>query len=854
MKNIDKIIRGDFEQCHYPFFWLCGGETVEEVVKAVERVYASGSNGMIVESRGFSDFDTAWWVLFDAILEKAESLQMRVMVVDEDSNFPTGHAFGWVNKPEYSHLKRSSVVEAHTEVIGPKSIDIVVGHPLIYAKTQEKDKRIGCFAFERLDDKNLLDLSNPIDLTDYIKDGILSWDVPKGEYRIVFIYAGTRYSELYENDFIDMTSEESVDLLIKSTYEEYERRYSKYFGKTFMGFFSDEPFIGNCYPFCGSIKYNIYSGDCHVGQQGLSMPYNDAIKAELDAVYGKDTTSMLASLWFWNEKVSPEFRNNYMNILAKRYRRCFSEKIGKWCKERGLLYIGHIVEDRNLHSKLGSGAVHYFHSQMGQDMAGVDVVLQQVIPGYSDRQRSRGGVAIAENEFYHYILGKLNSSAAHTYKDFNGKALCEATIGYGWAEGTQLAKWIFDFFLVRGTNFFVPGAICPKPFDNMHAPHWGENSGKDPQSYGYAKLIDYSKKVITCLANSKHIANVAILYNAQGEWMSDNSMLMERPAKILYDNHIDFDILCEDLLKEIVVVKGKCCLMETYDCIFVPYAEFLPKWLQEDLLDLQNKGADIVFIDGLPKNNISDFCIVPLNEVAEYCQQKGYIDIEIDNFHQLRHYHCAKDNEDIYMFFNESAVDVFEGEIYTGKQGNYNLYDFIGDKYYQGKGGEKIPLRLTPYQSVIVVYENSRGFEPYERIVREEEVKNSLNVKLYSYESSKICKEEFVMDTVQAISKIYPNFSGRIVYDFEIEIKEQRNTQLYFEEIGENAKVFVNGMDCGFAICQPFVYDITKAIKIGKNQVRVEVFTTLANAIKDPVSMFTPLTRTGISGKIKLLF
>ena len=854
MKNIDKILCGDLEQCHYPFFWLCGGETVEEVVKAVERVHKSGCNGITVESRGFADFEKDWWILFGAILEKAESLQMRVMVVDEDSHCPTGHAFGWLNKPEYSHLKRSSVVEAHTEVIGPKNVDIVVGHPLVYSKTREKDKLIGCFAFERLDDKNQLDLSNPIDLTNNIKDGILSWDVPHGEYRIVFIYTGKRYSEIYRDDFIDMTVEESVDLLIKSTYEEYERRYSKYFGKTFMGFFSDEPFIGNCYPFCGSIKYNIYSGDCRVGKQGLSMPYNDAIKSELDAIYGKDVTPMIASLWYWDEKVSPKFRNTYMNVLAKRYRRCFSEKIGKWCKERGLVYIGHIVEDSNLHSRLGSGAVHYFHSQIGQDMAGVDVVLHQLLPGYCDRQRSRGGVTLAGNEFYHYILGKLNSSAAHTYKEFNGKAMCEATIGYGWAEGTQLAKWIFDFFLVRGTNFFVPGAICPKPFDNMHAPHWGENNGKDPQAEGYAKIIDYSKKVITCLEGGEHIANLAILYNAQGEWMSDSSMLMEKPAKILYDNHIDFDILCEDLIKDIEVVNGKCHLMEDYDCIFVPYAEYLPKWLQEDLLALKNKGADVVFIDALPKNSIADFSVLPIKEVAKYCQERGYTDIKVDGFHQLRHYHCVKDGEDIYMFFNESAVDVFEGEIYTGKKGNYNLYDFIGNKYYQGKGGEKISLRLTPYQSIIVVYEKPRGFEPYDRIWQEEEVKTNLGVKLYSYEDFEICKQEFVMDTVQAISKMYPNFSGKIVYEFEIEIKEQKNTQLYFEEIGENAKVFVNGIDCGFAICHPFIYDITKAINVGKNQVKVEVFTTLANAIKDPVSMFTPLARTGVSGKIKLLF
>ena len=40
----------------------------------------------------------------------------------------------------------------------------------------------------------------------------------------------------------------------------------------------------------------------------------------------------------------------------------------------------------------------------------------------------------------------------------------------------------------------------------------------------------------------------------------------------------------------------------------------------------------------------------------------------------------------------------------------------------------------------------------------------------------------------------------------------------------------------------------------GENTVKVEVFTTLANAIKDPVSMFVPLARTGISGNVSLLY
>ena len=84
MTNTEKILKGDLVNCHYPFFWLCGGETVQEVVDAVQRVYDSGCDGFTVESRGFKDFEVQWWVLYDALLEKAKSLGLKVIVLDED--------------------------------------------------------------------------------------------------------------------------------------------------------------------------------------------------------------------------------------------------------------------------------------------------------------------------------------------------------------------------------------------------------------------------------------------------------------------------------------------------------------------------------------------------------------------------------------------------------------------------------------------------------------------------------------------------------------------------------------------------------------------------------------------------
>ena len=865
MTNTEKILKGDLVKCHYPFFWMYGTETVEDVVKAVERIHDSGCDGMTVEPRNFpagtidprqfADWDVDWWERMDAILKKSKELGLKVIVLDEDWEGPTGHAYGLVNKPEYAHLKRKSVYEQHLDVIGPAKINLVVGKAASWSKTQMEDEVIGCFAYRRAGSGNEIDIANPIDLTKNIRNGILSCSIPEGNYRIVYVFAGARFSELRKNDFIDMLDGESVDLLVSSVYEQYEKRYGEYFGSTIIGFFSDEPYIGNAYVYCGNTGHGKHE-DTRVGHEGITMPYNANIKNRLDKIYGFDVTKYFPSLWYWDEKISPKFRNAYMNVVSELYHECFTAKIGKWCKDRGLIYIGHVLEDGNLHTRVGDGPGHYFRSQDGQSMAGMDIVLHQVMPGFADVNLGGYGAYLYGNEFYHYILGKLNSSAAHTYEDFNGKAMCEVTIGYGWAEGSQLAKWLFDYLLVRGTNFFVPGAVCPTFPDIIHAPHFGDNEGREPQYGGYKKLIDYSRKVVSALEGTKHICNAAILYHAQAEWMSgDDYMLMERPAKALYDEHIDFDILSEDLLDKIVVENGKCRILENYDCIVVPYAKKLPTDLIARLASLREKGADIVFVDGLPEECETPFEIVPLANVADYFKKKGYYDLTVSDFRLLRHYHAEKDGTHTYMFFNEDGHKVFDGEICTGRTGNYNVYDFIANRHYRGGEGN-VKIRLEPYQSCIVVYEEDRGFAPYVNYgtLTAEKIKATYRTELYGYEDMQKLVRTYEQTDLCAISEDDPTFSGKIVYTAEVDLPKKERLFIKFASVGENADVYVNGVYCGKAVCRPFLFDITEAVKEGKNELRVEVFTTLANALRDPVSMYVPLAPTGISGDVEILY
>ena len=61
-----------------------------------------------------------------------------------------------------------------------------------------------------------------------------------------------------------------------------------------------------------------------------------------------------------------------MDILTQNYNENFVKPIGKWCREHGVLYTGHVLEDMNAHFSSGWGTGHFFRSQEGQHTAGID--------------------------------------------------------------------------------------------------------------------------------------------------------------------------------------------------------------------------------------------------------------------------------------------------------------------------------------------------------------------------------------------------------------------------------------------------------------------------------------------------
>ena len=826
-----------------PFYWQKGNHS-DEIPEQIEEIYQSGCKALCVESRVHKNFAKKEW--FDdmkIILEECKKRDMKVWVFDDDK-FPSGHANGAAESER--SFKKTFLIERHFDVIGPKN-----NAKAIIKKFEEDDEILGVYLFKRENGDEAL-TEEYIDLCDKVNGDIIYFDVPEGVFRL-FIYFKSHHKA---NDYIDMLNPKATEMMIKNCYQPHFDNLGEYFGNTLAGFFSDEP---------GFYSEGLFTDDYYsqsVGKQGIYLPISyDALKI-MSKKAGYDVKPYLAALWYKMGEKSSEICHCYMNTVSKLFSRYFTQKLGRWCASHGVEYIGHTIEDNNSHSKLGGSAGHYFRSQHGQTMSGMDLVFQQVMPGFAHFTNSSYGInTYADSEFYHYMLAKMCASDALFDTNKKGNALCEVFGAGGWAQSSSTQKWLIDFLLVRGINHFAPHAFSPC-FPNPDCPpHFGLG-GKDPQFEAFCALMNYTNKMSHLLSGGTHIAKALVLYNADCEWGSGSDfMYSQKICKQLYDSHIDFDIISFDYLKKAEAGNNRLRINEAeYDVLFVPYSSFIyPKNLNV-LKNLDNIGFDVVFVGGLPKNCKYKFKNVVLNEVVKYFDKNCGFDVIIRGEAKLlRHYHVKRGSADVYMFFNESVSDDVNARIYVGRD-KYLKLDLLNDSKICGTANNgSFDLKLSPYQSAIFVFDDfddeflsqfeSEKHWDFERVLNIPfEVSLSENAPFDEFERFTVTDRPIDINSPEN----KPDFAGKIKYSGSFFIEENGNFMLDLGAVGESAKVFVNKHECGIRIAKPYIFDISGFTENGENTIEIIVSNTLVHKIKDEFSQYSIISPSGLEEEIKM--
>ncbi len=883
--ELSEMLQGKSGNCVYPFFLLPDDVSPETARKDIRRLAAEGAKGVCVEpnfNRYFAG--PRWWEQMDAVMEEARSLGMKVWLQDEPT-FPTGSAND--HAKYHPELQKLFLKEAHIDAVGPqkgrsfliqKILDDLK-RPLEEAQAKENGlpnadmgPHLLCVTACKKKGQNGQVDGNYVNLTSKVEKGILTWDIPEGQWRVFVVYTirggegRPHYLNIFERD--------AVKLIIEKNYEPHYERYGQDFGDTFAGFFSDEPEFGNV---------DGYANDNSIGRKRMPLPWSQELEKMLAEQWRDERFTQIPALWYDSGECTSEIRYRYMDTLTQLYEVNFSKQLRDWCHAHHCEYIGHVVEDMGNHARLGCGAGHYFRAMKWQDYAGIDLVLQQIRPGMDTEDFTWQGGETG-GEFFHYGLAKLGSSAAHIAPKKQGRSICEIFAAYGNSLEIRDQKWLFDHMIVRGINHFIPQW-------NLKAGLGGEQSRYDGDplfKYNHV-LTEYVNRMCGLFSGGIHIAPAAVLYHAEAEW-SGNYMPFEKPVHVLLENQLDCDVIPPDVFAETDFYGTMLCgdglkiNQETYRVLVVPYCQCIPAPTARFLCKAAENHFPVIFVEKLPEkiigmgdeeerdvlNTLLYQCqTVSLEGLAEQIRALGVGEITVSGpSNGLRYYHYQKADKELYLFFNERLGESIETTVKLPIHAPAYRYDAFSNTLQKldvkAKDGEcEFSLSLSAYESWVVVFDKNNQLEKAKvlpalpmlsHVMRLERTWKISLADRRTYPVFADAMEQNELEDITAVH-MFPAFSGTIRYETSFWMEKENNgAALSLGEVYETAEVWVNGKPAGVKIAPPYVFDLSRLLQKGENILTVEVTNTMVHEDQDEISKRGTVSPSGLLGPVQIFY
>jgi hypothetical protein len=865
-----------------PLFWQ-HGEPAEKILEEIEAMHQNGIGGFIVESRPHPDFlGESWWNNLRFILSEAAKRNMKVWVFD-DSSFPSGFAAGRI-RDLYPQYLKVYLREQHIDAAGPME-----GASFqLKGWINPEEQLVRVVVARRTDGVDKLAGESLTDVTDKVVDDVLYWDIPDGYWR-VFVFVRTRNGgEEGTRDYLNPIDPAAVRAFIDTVYEAHYAHFADEFGKTFAGFFSDEPRFGNFPSYETVLGKNIIVQP--YSDRPMVLPYSDGLLKQLSEAWQGDFTSILPCLWYDAGEQTSRVRFTYMNLVSKLFGQNFTQQIGGWCRNHRVELIGHVVEDNGAHSRLGFGSGHFFRSLRGQDCSGMDIVYQ-VWPEYTGG-RMTSPFGYLDADFFYWGLAKMASSEGHIDPKKQGRTVCEIFGAYGWQEGLKLMKWLTDHVCVRGVNILIPHAFSPKEFPDPDCPPHFYAGGHNPQWRYFKIWSSYANRVCHLLSGGRHLASVAVVYHAEAEWAGEYEPF-EKVVKTLAERQIDCDVVPIDTLvssNETVIRDGGITInQETYRAVVIPYAEVLPECFLERLEGMAKNGVSIIFMRDYPRRGLrEDLSISHLlsnlqaqpcvslsshDRLADDLKRLNIYDLSITYVaNHLRYYGYSQSDETVYFFTNESKADLVDITVEFKHAGHPIGYDALNDVFYELSCTTReertcVHLRLEPYESVFVIFPKIE-IPGLEKLKKKEFVRDLIQELSIEglWKISKATAEEYPnflpenkITGLRNISapNFLPSFSGTIRYELSFEYPAKNRAGRKFLDLGrvfEIAEVKMNGREVGVRICPPYRYEITDQLQTGQNTLQIEVTNTLAKQYGNNVlDRAMPQEPSGLLGPVRIM-
>lgn len=248
------------------------------------------------------------------------------VVMYDDIDFPSGSAGGRLTKkfPQYGRKyleKHEFIVKGNQEVSKPSPAALSDLMAVSAMNTTTLEVR---------------------DLMPCMNDSVLEWKAPEGEWRVMFFVCKCNPKSVHGH-MVDYMQPEAVSEVLKMTYDEYDKRFSRFFGNVITKTFFDD-----------------------VGFVHEEHTWTPAITRLFKEKYGKNPALYYPALYY---DIGPETgpaRVAFFDIRSELMAEGYVRQVSEWSARRNLRSMGHPPENYSPNSVVANGDIlkYYRHVQI----------------------------------------------------------------------------------------------------------------------------------------------------------------------------------------------------------------------------------------------------------------------------------------------------------------------------------------------------------------------------------------------------------------------------------------------------------------------------------------------------------
>ncbi len=412
-----------------PFWFWNDKLDPDRLVWQFDQMVDAGTGGACLHARSGLDpeeyLDERWFAGVDAVLDRALERKAIIWLYDE-LGWPSGTAGGRVLR-EYPNY-RAQALQMHDVVV--KSGDDLPDDPVAAFRVTTSDPMPG---FWTRNDGGVTLIPEQIEYERIVGD--LSAERLAGERVLVFTHT--------TSGSLDYLKPEAAQAFLRSTHEEYYRRYGEHFGSTITHIFMDEAGM--------------------FARKPGSIPWTDGFAEQFAERRGGDVIARLPDLFF-DTAGCEATRFDYWTTATELFREGFGVELHKWCEAHNIYYTGHYVFETSMKEaikELGSTMALYEHmgfpgiDVLGNDMYSVrfeqeaygyyalmvkqaaSVVNQLGKPGLMSESHGVGGNAMLPEDFqtvhnWQMALGVTHVNQHAPFYSIRGKRKLDCPPIIGW--------------------------------------------------------------------------------------------------------------------------------------------------------------------------------------------------------------------------------------------------------------------------------------------------------------------------------------------------------------------------------------------------------------------------------------